>query len=480
MHSPGDPGMKVSDAIVPPFETPEPTGPMPNAEPPAAPAPKPRRRVLRVVLWIVVPIALLVGVAYWNAQRLAEVRLVLHRAKFELEQTVLSTRVRRRPALLEPAGPGTAEEVAARFADAVARLPKDAADLLNAYVSEDPAAPPPEAKDRILAAHPEPLAILDSVLEVPGASPALRPDQVDDTTNRLAISLRRAVSWGTLCLERMIARADPREDARILRLVGALAAVGADFERRGTLAAAIVGSNLQRQALSQLPARFGRGPLATGDARMLLRVLAGLDAARPPLHEVGDFERANLRGLFSVPWMDIDDGLRNVGWRRMWSGKVFRADSMDDLDVCMDHVDEVLVSLPTDPRRARAKLQDLARRSAEEPNLGRMGIPLWDVALEHVLQREALGRVVRTALTVTLYASEHGSPPASLAALVPTYLPSLPIDPWDGSPLRYATRPSPRVWSVGRDAEDDDGAPGPGPEPGWQAGDFAITVKTAR
>jgi len=54
------------------------------------------------------------------------------------------------------------------------------------------------------------------------------------------------------------------------------------------------------------------------------------------------------------------------------------------------------------------------------------------------------------------YQSAHGAPPEQLADLVPTFLLSLPIDPFDGKPLRYRSDGTNWViWSVGSDLKDD-------------------------
>ena len=61
-------------------------------------------------------------------------------------------------------------------------------------------------------------------------------------------------------------------------------------------------------------------------------------------------------------------------------------------------------------------------------------------------------------------------PPATLSALVPKYLSSVPIDPFTDSPLSYAARDGEYVvYSVGRDGKDDGGDVRPGP-PKWQSG----------
>jgi len=57
------------------------------------------------------------------------------------------------------------------------------------------------------------------------------------------------------------------------------------------------------------------------------------------------------------------------------------------------------------------------------------------------------------------YELAHGSPPETLSALIPGLLPSVPIDPFDGKPLRYRRKGKEWVlWSVGSDMKDDNAA----------------------
>jgi hypothetical protein len=69
-------------------------------------------------------------------------------------------------------------------------------------------------------------------------------------------------------------------------------------------------------------------------------------------------------------------------------------------------------------------------------------------------QREA----VEAALAVHRWRAESGDWPASLDMLVPTHLPSVPIDRMVGEPLRYTvTAGGPLLYSLGMDRDDDGG-----------------------
>jgi hypothetical protein len=71
-----------------------------------------------------------------------------------------------------------------------------------------------------------------------------------------------------------------------------------------------------------------------------------------------------------------------------------------------------------------------------------------------VMQRD--GALV--AIALELYRREHGGWPASLDALVPMYLPKVPMDEFSGKPMRYEVRGGvPWVWGVGGDMDDDRG-----------------------
>jgi hypothetical protein len=73
-------------------------------------------------------------------------------------------------------------------------------------------------------------------------------------------------------------------------------------------------------------------------------------------------------------------------------------------------------------------------------------------------------RCARAALAAERYRRSHGDWPQSLADLVPRFLPTVPLDPFDGKPLRYRkTDHGAIVYSVGEDGCDDGGDPNPPP-----------------
>lgn len=68
-------------------------------------------------------------------------------------------------------------------------------------------------------------------------------------------------------------------------------------------------------------------------------------------------------------------------------------------------------------------------------------------------------------IAAELYKRRTGAYPDTLNQLVPAFLPAIPLDRFDGQPLRYARTADGRfkLWSVGSDLDDDSGA-----EPTWR------------
>ncbi|MCS7263538.1 MAG: type II secretion system protein GspG [Armatimonadetes bacterium] len=94
---------------------------------------------------------------------------------------------------------------------------------------------------------------------------------------------------------------------------------------------------------------------------------------------------------------------------------------------------------------------------------------------EKVNQIHALRQVTETALSLRLYRSERGRYPESLQALVPKYLPKVPIDPYDGKPIKYRRLSRGfKVWSVGGNGKDEVGMKVPN---WWEKGDLVLESK---
>ena len=95
--------------------------------------------------------------------------------------------------------------------------------------------------------------------------------------------------------------------------------------------------------------------------------------------------------------------------------------------------------------------------------MARLLMPAWKGASFKVLRTVALTRCAVVGCALERYRIQHGQYPETLSALVPEFLSSVPLDPMDGQPLRYASEPDGlyRVWSVGENDQDDGGSAEP-------------------
>lgn len=96
-------------------------------------------------------------------------------------------------------------------------------------------------------------------------------------------------------------------------------------------------------------------------------------------------------------------------------------------------------------------------------------IALYDPFVDQVVLTRHVTSLTTSAAILALhieqFRADHSAPPVSLDALVPGYLPALPIDPWDGRPLKFlvldpTADPFGRpfiLYSVGADESDDSG-----------------------
>lgn len=119
-----------------------------------------------------------------------------------------------------------------------------------------------------------------------------------------------------------------------------------------------------------------------------------------------------------------------------------------------------LARLP-DPHRSASRtnwtvIEDQARRGRYI--LSGLLLPALSKSVNRDTEDRAKARIAQAALAVERHHRAHGNVPENLAALVPAYLASVPVDPFDGQPLRYQRRDAGYVvYSVGPDTEDDGG-----------------------
>jgi hypothetical protein len=116
-----------------------------------------------------------------------------------------------------------------------------------------------------------------------------------------------------------------------------------------------------------------------------------------------------------------------------------------------------IAKLPQD--KQPESLQVLLSTLADCPKAGRILVPELSNFVLNFNVSQVFQRCSAVALALERYRQAKGAWPESLNALVPSYLSAVPLDPFDGKPLRYRQYPGEGVvvYSIGTDGKDNEG-----------------------
>jgi hypothetical protein len=126
--------------------------------------------------------------------------------------------------------------------------------------------------------------------------------------------------------------------------------------------------------------------------------------------------------------------------------------------VCLDYLEECLriVPLPAFERAVAIEAAEIRLRARRGVFLRQFGYMSGMIRRE--IHETAWMEIAAVALAVERRRLARGSLPESLGQLVPDYLSAVPVDPFDGLPLRFKrTDRGFAVYSVGEDRKDDGG-----------------------
>jgi hypothetical protein len=220
---------------------------------------------------------------------------------------------------------------------------------------------------------------------------------------------------------------------------------------------------------------LGKGVLSDADASATAyrAVLAELRA--------WDIDRAFVRALKGERVIDgilfYDSFRKKLGGCGLFPVSTwFAANQSLTLDFYRQLLPIAQKGVPYDRQKISRLIADFTQKTQERNTvLANMHIsPVKDL-FDQVTETHALQRVTMTALALRLYRKENGLYPENLQQLVPKYLPSVLIDPYDGKPLRYRKlQKGFKVWSVGGNRKDDGGVK---VQDWWRKGDLVLESK---
>jgi hypothetical protein len=203
---------------------------------------------------------------------------------------------------------------------------------------------------------------------------------------------------------------------------------------------------LALQRLLQHEAAFPALLIATrGERAMLHEMLDALESGDVPLSAVLDDQRegATVRRRLAFGW---------------WVRDTLRADHPRALALMTRRVAEVRLPPQEQAAAEKAFAVDVHRLPPDEALATRLLMPAVEKIGPAERRRLAAVRCLLAAAAAERYRQEHGAWPESLARLAPGLLTEVPLDPYDGRPLRYRRlEDGVVVYSVGEDGKDDGG-----------------------
>jgi hypothetical protein len=97
-----------------------------------------------------------------------------------------------------------------------------------------------------------------------------------------------------------------------------------------------------------------------------------------------------------------------------------------------------------------------------------MLVPAFDAAFKATARDIADSRAARTMIAIEKFQRRERRFPNDLTELVPTFLSSVPLDPFDDKPLRYVASPTNcKVYSIGQNRKDDGGQAAENQDSAW-------------
>jgi len=240
-----------------------------------------------------------------------------------------------------------------------------------------------------------------------------------------------------------------------------------DVATQRVLIGHLVGMAIESVALAELEACVPH--LDAAETRAVLNRLRAADKDRV---SIGDVIRGELTASRFAFRDQIIGGMGGVGELEELRKQVGEAwDPAKAWEAMDTYAAEVLERLESpDGRRS---ISDIP---IEDPLL-KMLTPAYDKALLRTSDNLARFRLLLLKLAVHAYRLDNAEPPAELEALVPDYLPAIPMDPFSGKPLLGLVRDGTFVvYSVGPDGEDDEANAIEGPAIANSMGDIVVLV----
>jgi hypothetical protein len=158
-------------------------------------------------------------------------------------------------------------------------------------------------------------------------------------------------------------------------------------------------------------------------------------------------------------WWSYPDELRYLKGYEVLTSAVQSAETNGFFQTALEHQSAALDQLGIS--KLNDSFDSLFSNQTDFHSMMSESIVTLGAVIRKVMRVEAAKQVVVTAIALKRYQLKHGNYPPDLKSLVPEFVPSVPIDPVDGKPLRCRLNSDGTflLYSVGENGVDDGGNP---------------------
>ena len=250
-------------------------------------------------------------------------------------------------------------------------------------------------------------------------------------------------------------RGDPAGAARSIRAILILAR---SLKREPTIVSMLVRIACEGIAIQQLEELLGTVNFSEEDLIELQEDLRAADY-QEHVYQAMLGERVTIVTAIEDPTMQGIDGPR---------GGLWRLTQRDALALSLEHMGELVAATRKpwpqalrDADQAEQRLDKITEASLVNRAryvLPALLLPAISVAFQAAARARATADAADAAIAVERFRRRHGRLPDQLDELVPEFLPEVPLDPFDGQPLRYLVDEAGcRIYSLGMNQTDEGG-----------------------
>ncbi len=281
---------------------------------------------------------------------------------------------------------------------------------------------------------------------------------LDYTTNSTAFVSPLRQLARLMVVEGKLAEQSGETDKAISNYL-AVITLGRDCSRGGTIIYGLVGDAIIGIGAPALRASLLQRVTSPEDARHVMDQLDQIKKEIPPFSDALRYELANSKELMDRELFGtLKPGQKIASHRAIFC--TFDAAFGELIQDADKPLWESHAKAITDKwvQLGKPKWLNVVNRPVAHIMLGMM-LPGIQSPRIKAVRADLEFEATRVVCALKSYQLTHGAPPSQLADLVPTFLSSIPIDPFDGKPLRYRTEGTNWViWSVGSDLKDDNAA----------------------